>query len=316
MTRPFVPQSVLDAAHARSAARASGDFNRADQLRGEIEAAGWSVVDSGSDFRLQPAHPADLEADGIVRYGRSTAVPDRHGEADTAEVTILIVATEHPDELQRAVGGVLAHGPPGVQLVVVADGPSPDQDVRLGGQPEGVEVVRTSQRLGAAAALNIGMRRAIGRVVVLVDPSVEATGDFVTPLLEALEDEDVVVVGVLGFSSADLLRYEPVASGPAATIEGSVMAFRRADGVAIGPVDEAFRYQRHLDTWWSLALRDGGSDGLPRRAVVIPGLPLLRHTSAGEATVSAADRDRLSKRNYYRVLDAFRDRPDLAVAGD
>ena len=36
------------------------------------------------------------------------------------------------------------------------------------------------------------------------------------------------------------------------------MAFRRLDAAARGPVDEAFRFYRNLDIWWSLVLRDAG----------------------------------------------------------
>ena len=82
---------------------------------------------------------------------------------------------------------------------------------------------------------------------------------------------------------------------------------------AAGPLDEAFRFYRNLDIWWSLVLRDRGEDAAPGRAVVVPGLPLIRHEHRGWTSVAEAERDRLSKRNFYRVLDRFRDRRDLAV---
>ena len=59
MTRQHIPQPVLDAAHARAAARAAQDWSEADRLRAEIEAAGWKVVDRGTDFALSPAAPPD-----------------------------------------------------------------------------------------------------------------------------------------------------------------------------------------------------------------------------------------------------------------
>ncbi|HEX5241149.1 MAG TPA: hypothetical protein VFW20_09130, partial [Candidatus Limnocylindrales bacterium] len=74
------PPSVVAAARARASARADRDFATADRLRGEIEAAGWKVIDAGVDFRLEPAHPADTTADGVTRFGRSAAVPSRLGE--------------------------------------------------------------------------------------------------------------------------------------------------------------------------------------------------------------------------------------------
>ena len=58
MTRPHVPDEVLSAAHDRARARADHDWAEADRLRAEIEAAGWKVVDRGTDFALSPAVPA------------------------------------------------------------------------------------------------------------------------------------------------------------------------------------------------------------------------------------------------------------------
>jgi len=48
------PPEVVALALARQEARARGDFERADELRAEIEAAGWSVRDSAGGFELVP----------------------------------------------------------------------------------------------------------------------------------------------------------------------------------------------------------------------------------------------------------------------
>jgi cysteinyl-tRNA synthetase len=324
VSRPYVPQPVLDAAHARAAARAARDWPEADRLRAEIEAAGWRVVDRGTDFRLEPLHPPDVADEIGVRYGRSDAVPSRLDEPATCPATVILVATDQPDDLDRAIAALRGTSPRGTQVVVVADAPDPAQADRLpvpapadgevGGDVEvEVEVVRTSARLGWAAALNVGLRRAAGEVVIVMDTSVEPTGDAVTPLAAALADPDVAVAGPFGLRSADLRRFEEVTDGDAAAIEGYLLAVRRADAVAAGLLDEAFRFYRNLDIWWSLVLRDRGEGTPPRRAAVVAGLPLRRHEHRGWTSTPEADRDRLSKRNFYRVLDRFRDRADLAV---
>lgn len=325
MNRAYIPQPVLDAAHARAAARAARDWATADRLRAEIEAAGWRIVDRGTDFKLEPAHPPEVADEAGVRYGRSDAVPSRLDEPATAPATVVLVATDQPDDLDRAIAGLRPTSPPGTQLVVVADAPDVAQAARLpmpAPAPEGgggevavaVEIIRTSARLGWAAALNIGLRRAAGEIVLVMDTSVEPTGDVVSPLITALADPEVAVAGAFGLRSPDLRRFEEVEAGDAAAVEGYLLAARRADAVAAGPLDEGFRFYRNLDIWWSLVLRDRGPDDPPRRAVVVPGLPLVRHEHRGWTAVDPAERDRLSKRNFYRVLDRFRDRPDLAVA--
>jgi cysteinyl-tRNA synthetase len=175
------------------------------------------------------------------------------------------------------------------------------------------EVVLTSAPLGHAAALNIGLRRATGPIVILLDASIEPTGDIVTPLVRALDNETVAVAGPFGIVSDDLRHFEDAPAGDVDAIEGYCLAFRRADAAARGPLDEHFRFYRNLDIWWSLVLRDGGPGGPHRRAVAIDGLSLVRHEHRGWTSLPEAERDRLSKRNFYRILDRFGSRRDLLV---
>lgn len=322
MNRPHVPDEVLAAAHARSRARRERDWAEADRLRGEIEEAGWRIVDRGTDFSLSPAHPPSVEEEGRLRVGRSADVPSRLEDSPVAVATVVVVATDWPADLERMLGGVRAHAPDGTQVVVVANAPSRDQAAALealdaldpGAPGIGSEVVWTSARLGYAAALNAGIRRASGTVVIVMDGSVEPTGDFIAPLLEALEDPEVGVAGGWGLRTTDLRRFEEAAPGEVDAIEGYALAFRRADYVARGPLDEHFRFYRNLDLWWSLVLRDQGEGQTPRRALAV-GLPLVRHEHRDWTSVPEDERGRLSKRNFYRIIDRFRGRADLAGSG-
>ena len=322
MTRTHIPEPVLTAAHDRARARAAREWDLADRLRGEIEAAGWTIVDRGTDFALSPAAPPDVDEGARVRYGASRNVPARFEEPAVGLATVVLVATEWPADLERALAGLGAHAPGGTSVVIVADGPSDEQAAALealdsagdrGDLP--VELVWTSQRLGHAAATNIGIRRVEAPVVILLDTSLEPTGDFVTPLVRALDDEGVAVVGGWGITSTDLRTFEDAPAGDVDAIEGYVQAFRRADAAAFGPLDERFRFYRNLDIWWSLVLRDGAEDDeQPRRAIRIDGLPLERHEHRGWTSLPDEERDRQSKRNFYRIIDRFGSRRDLLVA--
>jgi hypothetical protein len=319
VTRRRIPDEVLSAAHARAEARAARDWTEADRLRAEIEAAGWKIADKGTDFALTPATPADLSEGDRVRYGSTASVPSRLDEPATGLATVVLIATEWPDDLDRALAGLHAWAPEGTSVVIVADGPSPGQAATLetleGAEDLApslpIEVVWTSERLGHGAATNIGLRRATGPVVVLLDTSVEPTGDLVTPLVRALDDPSVAVVGGWGIVSADMRKFEDAPAGDVDAIEGYLMAFRRADVGGRGPLDERFRFYRNLDIWWSLVLRDEGEEAVPRRAVRLDGLPAVRHEHRGYTSLPDDERDRQSKRNFYRIIDRFGSRRDL-----
>jgi hypothetical protein len=322
-TRPDPPAEVKAAAHDRAAARAARDWARADALKAEIEAAGWKVVDRGTDFRLEPTAPPTVEDGDTVRYGSAAAVPSVLAEPPAAAFTVELVAEDWPTDLARALAGLRAHAPDRTQVVVVANAPSAAQADRLAeGHPDLAaiagavpEVVWTSERLGHAAARNVGLRRARGKIVILAETSTEPVGDALTPLATALADPSVAVAGGFGLVTADLRRFDDAPGPDADAIELSWLAFRRDDYVALGPLDEKFGYYRHLDTWWSLVLRAGADAAAPARRAVRLDLPLVRHEHRGWTSLSDADRDRLGKRNFYRVLERFRDRPDLRSRG-
>jgi hypothetical protein len=314
--RPVPPPEIVELAQRRGAAREAQDWAVADELRTKIDAAGWKVIDVGRDFRLEAAHPPTVRAGDVVLYGRTEEVPSRLAEPAIGVATVVVVAAADPAPAIRAIAGLIAHVAAGTSIVVVADGLSDASaallDAALDHAADG-EVVRTSARLGHAAGLNAGIRRAGGRVVVVLDPSVEPTGDVVTPLVQALDEPDVAVAGPIGLASGDLRHFDEVEQGPAAAIEGSLMAFRRADATDRGPLDEGFRFYRHLDAWWSLVLRDEGEDEASRRALVVPGLPFTRAPNPAWTEAQPARRERLQKRNAYRVLNRFGWRHDLAV---
>jgi hypothetical protein len=310
--RTRIPDDVLSLAHDRAAARGARDWAAADRIRAEIEAAGWKIVDRGTDFALEPIHPPTVADGDVMRYGSSDAVPSLLATPDVAGATVVLVASDWPDDLARALGGLRAHAPDGTAIIVVADGPSPEQDAALPAGGDGLEVIRTSSRLGTGAAWNIGIRRSIGSVVVIVDTSIEPTGDIVEPLVRALEDPTVAVAGGFGIISDDLRKFEEADAGDVTAVEGYAIAFRRSDAATRGPVDERFRFYRNLDIWWSLVLRDEGEGSVPRRAVSVA-IPATRHEHRGWMSLAEPERDRLSKRNFYRILDRFGSRRDLAA---
>jgi hypothetical protein len=317
---PAPPEEIEALARDRAAARAAREYERADELRARIEAAGWRVVDQGTAYRLEPAAPPTIEDVGLVRYGSAAAVPSVLDAAPTAPFTVLLLADGWPDDLERTLGGLRSHAPAGTHVVIVANDPSQAQAARLvagspdlepvaGSQPE---LIWTSARLGHAAALNVGLRRARGAIVVLADTSVEPTGDALTPLAGALTDPAVAVAGGFGLASADLRHFAETAGPRVDAIEAYWLAFRRDELATRGLLDEKFVFYRNLDIWWSLVLRAGADPDLPPRSALRLELPLVRHEHRGWVELPAAERERLSRRNFYRVLERFRDRTDLA----
>jgi len=166
-----------------------------------------------------------------------------------------------------------------------------------------IETIRLAGRPTPGALRNAGCRRARGTVLVVAATSVRR--DTIDRLIAGLDDPEVAVVGTLGLRSADLRRFDPmegIAEVDPVAVSGAAIAFRRDELARRGPFDEVYRTERWLDIWWSLVLRDAGRGGVSRRAIAVP---------AERGDRPAALDPRGAKRDGYRFLDRFRDRPDL-----
>jgi cysteinyl-tRNA synthetase len=148
-------------------------------------------------------------------------------------------------------------------------------------------------------------------VTILLDTSLEPTGDFVGPLLAAFDDASVGIAGGWGVTSADAREFHDASPGLVDAIEAYCLAIRREALRAVGGFDRRFRYYRNADLDFSFSIRDAGWT-----AVRTDPLPLERHEHRGWTELPEAERDRLSKRNFYRFLDRWGDRPDLLLHPD
>jgi hypothetical protein len=294
----------------------------ADRLRAQIEASGWRVTDRGPDFALLPAHPPDIVERDRRRHGSSASVPSRLSEPPTTLATVAFCAVDV--DVGPVLEAVRTYLAPDVQVVVVADDPSPEVAASLeahGDAHPGLEVSWTSARLGPAAALNIAMRRSAGEIVIVLGPGALPAGDLVGPLAEVLRAPDVGVAGLDGLQGPDVRHLRPAPPGDVVALDGRCLATRRDLAAARGAVDERLATWPMLAIWWSLLLRDQGVGRPPLRGIAVAGLPIQSGPTEGRPTERrgtaesggppADDPKRPGRRDRYRLLDRFGDRPDL-----
>ncbi|MFL5736685.1 MAG: glycosyltransferase family 2 protein [Actinomycetota bacterium] len=235
-----------------------------------------------------------------VRAQDVQATPER-----TAGISVTWLTDGWPEDVLRGIESFRRFGGQEAQHVVV-DTMSGDSDPAR--WPQDVEVVALEPSTGWAAARNVGLRRSTGSIFLLVDGSVEATGDPFLRFVAALEDETAGVAGPFGLVTDDLREFAESEGPDVDAIEAYLMAFRREILEEVGGFDERFAFYRHADLELSFRIKDRGY-----RAVVVPDLPLKRHEHRRWAATPEDERDRLSKRNFNRFLERFRGRFDLCV---
>jgi cysteinyl-tRNA synthetase len=270
------------------------DFEAADAIRERLRAGGWEVVDSAGGSELQ-----------ALKAPPSTAAPPT-----PRTVTLLTVVHGWKPDAERWLLSVFTHCKADFEALIVDN--SGDERIAAwlhGRAAERLRSIRLDPPLGFAAAVNAGIEGAAGEVVILFDSGVDLTGDAVSPLVEVLDAPSVVVTGPYGLRAQGTPKEFAASPGPDVdAIESYCMAFRKADAQAVDGFDPRFKFYRIADIEFSFRLRDRGG-----RAVVVPNLPLEKHEHRLWEATDPKERQRLSRRNMYRFLDRWGNRPDLLV---
>lgn len=307
-----IPGEVRRLVNERRIAREDREFAKADELRDRIHALGWELQDAPSGTTLRPMlPPAPAEGTGYVA---AEALASRLDEAPTLDLSVVLLADDHLDDLSRTLGGLTTHPPLATwELLVVANATpeAVEPIVEAAELPLQPTILATGERLGYADAANLGMRRAMGEVVLLLDTSLEPVGDWATPLLAAFSDAGVGVAGGWGVRSGNARQFHEAEPGEVDAVEGYCLAVRREVLREAGLFDHRYRWYRHADLDLSFAARAAGW-----RAVRTAPLPFTRHEHRGYAAFVEPELGRQSKRNFYRFLKRWGDRRDLLLEPD
>jgi hypothetical protein len=295
-----VPEDVHRLLQDREDARRAKDFGAADAIRERIREAGFEITDTPDG----PAVAVILAESPQVL--RPEAVQSRLDERPGFDATVHWLIQGWPDDVHRGIESFDRHrGDASVQHVVVDVREQPDE----ASWPEDIDVVCLRSDTGWAAARNAGLLRTAGRIAVVADGSVEATGPWLEPLERALSDDTVGITGPFGIVTDDLHHFHESEGPDVDAVESYLMALRRELVEAGLRFDEKFKFYRTADIELSFHVKSRGL-----RATVTS-LPLTRHEHRMWTSTAEEQRDRLSKRNYYRFLDKWRGRTDLLVSG-
>ncbi len=283
-------------------------YAEADELRLQIEAMGFSVRDTPQGPLLL-RRTADKEFRQITR---SIEIPDGLQTPDQLDFSVNLIARDNRQDLQRCIESLLRNrGQTPLEIVVVDNGSTDDtlsylQELVHNGVRDStgdkveLRVIFADHNLGFAAGRNASMRISRGKIIVLLDTSIELRAEPWEHLRQALADTDLGLVGPYGLVTNDLKEFRECNTGDVDAIEGYLMAFRRGMIQEIGWMDERFRFYRLLDIHTSFFVKAAGY-----RIVALPALAncLMKHPHREWFSLSEEERATRSKKNfdiYYR----------------
>ncbi len=311
-TRPYhqsIPPEILALSHERDLLRRRGQYERADVLKRKIEDAGYVVKDNphGAHLVILPS----VEVDGKV-YRTARQLPSLLDEADTCTFSVNIMARNNADQVRVCIENVLHYaGNTSLEIILVDNASQDDIDIwaqTFQEREPRLHTLHTSRSMGSAEARNVGLKQSRGRYILLLDASIELTGDIFTPLEKTLDNSQVGITGWRGLRTYDLRHFEESHQPEAEVIDGLCMAFRRNLLKRAGLFDERYRYPYYMDIDFNFAIRDEGV-----QARVTQDLPLICRPTVQNPGLSDAERTRLTKRNFYRFLEKWGGREDLIL---
>ena len=283
------PDSVHELARARQAARAEKNFALSDQLRDEIAAQGFEVVDVAGGYELRPKKRFPVyESTRDIR-------PINSGKF---EITVGIIVEGFHEDAVTCIRAIKEHGQCAIAVLVIGEpGPLADElDSRT-------SLVQVNENFGWGENANALLRNVTSEFIIIMDPSTIFKGDAVTPVLEELKKREFVAVGWRGGLvnlEDDWRSTDDKGPGEVDVLFSYFIGMHREDALAARGFSNRALFYRNADIEFSLNLRHSNGRLLQME------LPLEQARHHGYHDSEPEYRDAQSKKNYDRILERFR----------
>ena len=307
-----IPERISDAEKRRAILRSKHDYSTADSVRQQLSDQGFILEDAVTGTRARPKSELEKRQARWKEFSSSKEISSLMDVPDRLDFSVGIVACNYLSDVQRCINSLLPLGEKHPLEILVVDNGSTDGTSawleEQANQNRLVRVIHADHVLGEAAAKNILLKQSLGTYVVLMDTSIEATEDFLTPLAQALSDQSVGLAGPWGLRTVDMHHFEEIEEGQADAIQAYCFAFRRSVLSEVELMRESFRFYRNLDLEYSFCFLDMGY-----RVMALGSLPLQRHEHRVWTNLAEEERETLSHNNFRRFLKRWGHRQELLL---
>ena len=281
-------KSKEELAQARLDARAVKDFAKADQLRDEIAALGFEVIDiaGGFEFRAKERFPS---------YASTRDIKAIKVEGDIA---ITIIVDGFTADALESVRTIKASTKTPIVALVIGDPAELVGEIDLQFQ-----IVAITENFGWGENTNALLKNLSTKYMLIMDPSTRFLGDAITPVMAELEKGEFSAVGWRGglVNTDDEWRsVDDKGAGEVDVLFSYFLALNVADATNAAGFNNRAIYYRNADIEFSLRLRHSNGRLLQME------LPLEQARHHGYYDTEEEFREVQSKKNYDRILERFR----------
>jgi hypothetical protein len=280
--------SKEELAAERLVARAAKDFAKADQLRDEIAALGFEIVDIAGGFEFRP----------ISLYPTYSTLQEIKPIKVKGEIALAMIIDGFLEDALTTVQNVKANCAHDIVLMVKTD-----PTTLIGEIDSRTHLIELNANIGWGECANALLKNVTSKYLIIMDPSTRFTGDAITPALAELNKGEYNAVGWRGglVNIQDEWRsVDDKGPGEVDVLFSYFLALNRADALSVDGFNNRAIYYRNADMEFSLKLRHSNGRLLQMD------LPLEQDRHHGYYDADPEFREVQSKKNYDRILERFR----------
>ena len=281
-------KSKEELAQERLDARAAKDFAKADQLRDQIAALGFEVIDVAGGFEFRAKE----------RFPTYASTRDIKAIKVNGDIAIAMIVDGFTADAAETVRTIKAHCQTPIVALVTSDPAKLIEEIDLQFQ-----LIAITENFGWGENANALLKNISSKYLVIMDPSTRFTGDAMAPVLAELSKGEFSAVGWRGglVNTEDEWRsVDDKGAGEVDVLFSYFLAFNCADATNAGGFNNRAIYYRNADIEFSLRLRHSSGRLLQMD------LPLEQARHHGYYDTDEQFREIQSKKNYDRILERFR----------
>lgn len=281
-------KSKEELAQERLDARAEKDFAKADQLRDQIAALGFEVIDVAGGFEFRAKE----------RFPTYASTRDIKAIKVNGDIAIAMIVDGFTADAAETVRTIKAHCQTPIVALVTGDPAELIEEIDLQFQ-----LIAITENFGWGENANALLKNISSKFLVIMDPSTRFTGDAMAPVLAELSKGEFSAVGWRGglVNTEDEWRsVDDKGAGEVDVLFSYFLAFNCADATNAGGFNNRAIYYRNADIEFSLRLRHSNGRLLQMD------LPLEQARHHGYYDTDEQFREIQSKKNYDRILERFR----------
>jgi hypothetical protein len=275
-------KSKEELAQERLDARAAKDFAKADQLRDQIAALGFEVIDVAGGFEFRAKE----------RFPTFASTRDLRPIKINGDIAIAMIVDGFTADAAETVRTIKAHTKTPVISLVIAD----EIDTQF-------QLIAITENFGWGENANALLKNISSKYLVIMDPSTRFTGDAMSPVLTEISKGEFSAVGWRGglVNTEDGWRsVEDKGAGEVDVLFSYFLAINCLDATNAGGFNNRAIYYRNADIEFSLRLRHANGRLLQMD------LPLEQGRHHGYYDTDEEFREVQSKKNYDRILERFK----------